>query len=552
MAKSSTPDPKVSKNADSEINESSISDTALDLSTDQDYLTFLKHYQNAEFSKSMEILELLEVRYPDDPILKKYKENLQLKLSLRTVAFSYKRAARKNKFKTVIEMGIFALPLLVIVMLIFFFYYYYFNGVFTTNDFELEATQLSLLNDQVEQLLLVGQPQPASEIINTIRLINPNYENLPELVSQTNDLLRLEGEYQRALDLLTEGYKFEALVVFREIDAEKSGLWDVGQQIASLETSIQIANYLEVGEAAYAAGNWGQVINAYENVLILEPQFDDPMVTERLLMSYLNQIISMLQLNEVSIEDISAAEQYYRRAIAMVPQNREFASERGNLQDVSSNLLELKFTQIAKANLRDNNQTASSINQAVIYMRKAANINSKNVVLQMEVEKAEYYQIAFQGFIEGKWTSAINNLNEIISVDPNYANGNANILLYEAYYSLAKQYYSAGFYQDALRNLEQAEFIAWNDNKNLMKLFQVQILSGDTYGKMADYENAVSYYQYALAEIEILSRLTNYPGINLIFTEATNWTVYGNYENAFFAYQDLLSQIDVIYSIYEI
>ena len=147
---------------------------------------------------------------------------------------------------------------------------------------------------------------------------------------------------------------------------------DVRQQIAAIETSIQIAKYLEEGNAAYQDENWDRVISAYENALKLDPKLDDPLIKEQLLKGYLNKIISMLENENTSVEDIEKAEEYYRRAVAMIPQSKEFASERGNLQEITSNLLEVKFTQIARAGLEDKNQTAASIDKAVSYMRKAA------------------------------------------------------------------------------------------------------------------------------------------------------------------------------------
>ena len=148
--------------------------------------------------------------------------------------------------------------------------------------------------------------------------------------------------------------------MLKEIEAEKPGLWDVNPQIASIETSIQIAKYMEEGNAAYQVENWDKVFSSYENALTLAPTLDDPLMKEQLLKGYLNKIISMLQNDSTSIEDIENAEQYYRRAVALIPQSKAYASERENLQEVSSDLLVLKFTQTAKAILEDKNQTVAS------------------------------------------------------------------------------------------------------------------------------------------------------------------------------------------------
>ena len=553
MTTSSTPKFKKPKDSDPDSKEvSSQIANPIGLSSDPDYPTLVDCYQHAEFDKCEELLDKLEKKYPEHPKLLKFKDDLQMKLSLKTMAVTNKEEEKHKKRKVTIKMSAFAIISTIIVMIVFFVSYYFLNNVVTARRLESETAQLTSLNNQAEQLLLAGQPQPAAEIVERMISINPEFENLPELKSQTDNLLRLETEYQTALNLVTENKKSEALVILKEIENEKPGIWDVSHQIASLETSIQIAKYMEEGNAAYQVERWDQVITAYENALTLDPKLDDPLMKEQLLNGYLKKIISMLQNENTSIDDIENAEQYYRRAVAMIPQNKAFASERGNLQEVSSNLLELKFTQTAKAILEDKNQTTTSIAKAVSYLSKAANIKPKNTALQLDQKNAEYYQIAFQNFIEMNWVPAITNLNQILSVDSNYANGNARLLLYEAYYALGKQYYSLSLYQDAQKNLEQAEILAWDDSDNLMKLFQVQVLLGDTIGKMEDYQNAVSYYKYALDAIKISQKLTKFPAINTKYYEANNWVALGKFENSFAAFQEVLKGIDVVYSISEI
>ena len=218
----------------------------------------------------------------------------------------------------------------------------------------------------------------------------------------------------------------------------------------------------------------------------------------------------MLQNDSVTIDDVETAEGYYRKAVALIPQSREFASERENLQEVSSNLLQLKFAQTAKDILNDPNQTLSDVKKAASYLSKAASIDQTNSALQKDVKNVELYQVGFQDFINGDWIRAITNLSQLVDADTNFANGNAQVLLYEAYFELGQQYFSAGFYQDAINNLEQAEIVAW-DGDNRLRLFQVQILLGDTFMKTNDIENAVSYYVYALNAINMEDKLASRP-----------------------------------------
>ncbi|HUV28612.1 MAG TPA: hypothetical protein VMW34_14735, partial [Anaerolineales bacterium] len=372
------------------------------------------------------------------------------------------------------------------------------------------------------------------------------------LVTWADDLLRLEDNYQTALNLISENKNSAALAILNEIESEQPRMWDVLQQITSIETSFQIAKYLEEGNTDYQAGKWDTVIIAYENALNLDSELDDPLMNEQLLKAYLNRIISMLDNEKTSTEDIENAEEYYRKAVAMTSQSKAFTSERENLQKAGSNLLELKYTQIAKDILADKNQTVTSIAKALSYMRKAANIEPENTALSLDLKNAEYYQIAFTNFIRMNWEQVIDILNQIPSANSNYASGNTSEILFNAYYELGKQYSSVGLYLDAIDKFEQAEILAWSDSRNLIKLFQVQVMIGDTYGKINDYKSAVSYYQYALNAIQVNKRLGNYPAIATQLAEANFLSIYGKYEDGFKSFQEVLRGIDFIYSVSEI
>ena len=548
---------KIDQVPQSEGNNQPVSDLSnnpreASLSWDSDYLKLIEYYQNAKFGKCMELLEEMELQYPDRSELVKVRSDLEVKLSLKSMENRNKREKSHERTKTTLNMSVFAILGTFLVLIAFFFSYNYLFSIDTVQrEAEKEATLISLY-EQAAQLLLVGKPEPAIEILNTIKAIDPNYETLPELTSQAEQLLVLEDKYQTAIQLVEEDDIEEALAIFRQIDAEIPGLWDVKQQISGIENSLQITQYLEDGSLAYQEENWDQVIASYEAALSLDQKLDDLLLKEQLFQGYLHKIINLLQASDTTTADIELAEQYYRKAVALFPQSKEFASERENLQEVSGDLLEYKFTQTAKTLLADKAQTSSTIAKAVSYLKKAANIQPNNSALLMDIENAEYYQIGFQNFIEMNWPQVISNLSKAVAVDSNYASGNAKVLLYEAYYALGKQYYAAGFYQDAISQLEQAEILIWEDNNNLMRLFQVQVLLGDNFGKLGDYKNATSYYQYALNAIDAPGKLGNHPELVTLLNEVVYWVAVENYKTAFETLQKVLADKSIFYTSVEV
>lgn len=523
----------------------------LALSQDPDYRALIESYQDADFAKCQEVLETLEERYGNDPVLLKFEEDLQLKMMVRTMEDNKKKETKKETLKTTVNVGVLILAIVLALGTIFYFTYRYFSQQNLENQQAQELIQLNSLADQAEQLVQVGKPQEAADIIEGIREVNPDFDRLPGLTTDVEALLSLKDKYQEALQLSSEGNLEEAKALFIEIQEEQPDLWDVSQQIAAIESETQLTDLLAAGDLAYQNRNWSEVISSYESALLLDANLDDSQITEQLLQAYLQQIIKMLQLENVSIEEIETAEQYYRKAVALIPQSRTYANERENLQEVSSNLLQLKYSQTAVDMLADSDQTLATVKKAVSYLSKAANISPENQSLQSDLTNAKIYQAAFQDFLNQNWARVITNLENIVENDPGFAGDKVPTMLFESYNALGQQYDAAGFYQDAIINYEQAELIVWEDTENLMRLFQVQLNLGETYGKLEDYENAVSYYLYAFNMLSESSSVDLTPVASLV-AEANNRNVLGDYVTAYGSIQTALESVDQIYTMDEL
>jgi tetratricopeptide (TPR) repeat protein len=524
---------------------------SFEINNDPDYSLLLEHFQRAEFSACESLLEKLERKFPEHPDLIQLKEELAVKLSLENYASSIRLQEVQRKKKVALNMSIFAVIAMLIVVVVFVFSFILLDRNATAKRLAENEATLSSLQYQAEQLLESGQPQQASEIIEKMKVINPEYINLSELISRSDNLSQLEARYRTAIELINKNNIGEAYIILKEIEQEIPGLWDIKQQIAKIETSIKVAELIEEGDDAFQVKNWNQVIDSYENALNLDPTLNDPKMKERLLQSYLNEILRMVEIENISGEDVQKADEYYRKAISMAPQSQAFVFEKENLQKARNNLLVLKLSHSARTKLEDKNQTLSSISEAVSHLREAVNIRGESSSLNDDLNLAESYNLAFTSFIDSNWEKAIFQLKYITNIDSNYANGNAAVLLYESYFALGKRYDSLGLYFDALSVFQQAEIIAWEDPDNLMKLFQVQVMLGDLYGQVKDFYNAISYYQYALNAIQVNKRITDLPSLAAKFTEANNLATLRKYEESFVAFQEALQEIDVVFSVTE-
>ena len=542
-------------NPDSDINDSQGIDSQKEIfefSSDPEYLKLIEHYQKAEFSECQKLLGSLELRYPGQPELQTIRDDLEMKGSVSSLTSSIRKKEALAKSKVTLKLILFALVVIIGIGAVFFA-----SSLLILKNKPIEITpnvnsQLDSLYIQAEHLLQSGQPSSALEVVLKIRALDPDYEKLPELIERTNKLLEFEAHYRAALDLIAKGKNDEALNALKLLESENPGMWDIPQRIAAMEKEKKISEYLKAGDAAYQKQDWVKVIEAYESALVLDQRLDDTMMKEQLLFAYLNRIIGMLQSDNTSVEDINLSEQYYRKAVTLIPQNKEFVSQRENLQQISRDLLLKKYTQLAKSKLNDKKQTTATINEAIYYLTKASNLNPDDSGLLADLIIANNYQLAFSSFIDMNWPQAIASAQAVVDAKADFAGGNASALLYEAYYALGKQNYNSGLYLDARENLEKAEIIAWADGDNRLKIFQVQVLLGDSIGKVDDFENAVSYYQYALNAINYGEKVANRSDLLNQYQAAEQLAAAGDYRGAYDAFQSVIGAIDAIYTISEV
>jgi competence protein ComGC len=202
-----------------------------------EFKTVAEYYQGGKFKECQKIIEELEERYPGHPELVKYKKNIDLKLSMKSMTRSIHKMETHEKIKGFLKYAYLIILIIIFTLLVAFISYDYINNHFITDLTQDEKMQLSVLNTQVERYLAEGEPEAAAERLERIREINSHYENIPDLASRVYNLLLLKRDYEKAEGLLAEGREAEALNIYMKIEQETPGLWDVRQQIALLQAT---------------------------------------------------------------------------------------------------------------------------------------------------------------------------------------------------------------------------------------------------------------------------------------------------------------------------
>lgn len=519
---------------------------------DPQFGEFIEAYQKGEWQRCKELMDGLLTRHPDIELLQEYSKDLEVQLSLRDISLKHFSEQKKKTVRQTVRISFFSLALIFFILVVFTGIFVLLSNKFRAQQQEQDQIQVKALSAQAGELLLSGQPGPALQVIEKIKQLDPNYEFLQSLTIEAGLLGELETKYNSALAMINAGNFADALAIFKEIEQTRQGLWDVPRQLVNAENQISIEALFQAARKAYDESDWDAVISNYEAALAINPKLEDGLMKEQLLNGYLRAIIQMLENNSTTIEDIENAENYYRKAVGMIPQSRAFTSERENLREVSSNLLVLKYSQTASILLNDSSQTVNSIGKAVSYLSRAVNLSPNDQGLKNELANAQLYQIGLQNFVNMDWGSAIDNLTRLVTADKHYADGKANILLYEAHAARGRQYFSVGLYLDARSNFEAAEIIAWERPDNPFKLFDIQAWLGATLGKVDDYTNAVSYYKYAFDTINIYPHLGVNSEFAQLFYSAQAAAEAENERLAYEKYVEAMEHIADVYTITEI
>ena len=373
-----TPDPEISKTQYKGVFK--------DLSDkDPQFTEFIEAYQKGEWERSKELLDGLVTRHPDIELFREYSKDLEVQLSLRDISLKHTTEQKKQTIKQTARISIFTLALIFFILVIFTGIFILISNKFGAQQKEQDQIQLKSLSAQAGELLLSGQPGPALLVIEKIKQLDPDYEFLKTLTDEASLLGELETKYQSGLALIDSGNFTEALTIFSEIEQARPGLWDVPRQLKNAEDQISIEALFQAARKAYDESDWAAVIENYEAALTINPKLEDGLMKEQLLNGYLRAIIQMLENDSTTIEDIENAEDYYRKAVAMIPQSRAFTSERENLREVSSNLLVLKYSQTASILLTESTQTVNSIGKAVSYLSRASNLSPNDQNLKNEL-----------------------------------------------------------------------------------------------------------------------------------------------------------------------
>jgi tetratricopeptide (TPR) repeat protein len=521
---------------------------------DPEYRKLLSFSQNGEWDQCRQSLERLLEKYPDHPKLIDFRADIDLQ-NMKQYTKTDREGEEsiwKSRIKNFLRYFVLLLGAALVIGVILFAFLSNFKSTLQSTDAVTQQQNLKNLKElelQAKAMLQIGNMELLNETLQKMEALDSTYPSLAELKGSAAELELFKSQYDRALQLMSAGNSDDALTVLQKIDQERPGLWDVKSLIGKINKDKQIQVFLYEAEKAYAEQKWGDVITAYESARTMDQNINSEKIIQQLLTSYLRDVIKTLSIENPTEKDISRAESYYRKAVALIPQSKTYIEERENLRQISLQLLILKYSQSSQRILKDPNNTEISVNLAVEYLTHASELIPNNSRLKRDLDKANLYLSGLHSFNINQWDQAITQFQTIVNFDSHYPNDMVPQLLYEAYIANGQKYYLAGFYLDARKNFEAAEVLAWQQADNPLRKFEVQLKIGATLGKLDNYQDAASYFKFAFGLIKIDPKVVNAQEISSSLTEAAALFTGGKHFEAYQRYLLLMENVDQLYKM---
>lgn len=516
------------------------------------YRELLTYYQNADWDKSLETVEKLLADYPGDPGLLQFQHEIEMRNSLQRLGQESEKVERREKLR---KVGLNVIIVVGIVAIIGF------AGLWGYNQYQsnveqaqMERTQVAIaatLQSKYENalnFLQAGKADQALALFEEISAVDPDYEDVTEKIQEAEAYMATDARYMDARTEYQQGNLESAKGILEEILATEGNFKDSEILLQNINDALDIRALKAVARAAYQQEDWRKVVDTHDEIQTIDATADLEDLEQELFMSYMYLVLETADKPDVTNEEVEEATEYYQKARAIFPQNRELAEERAELQRQVSSLLTNKLFINAKELVESENYSIQSMEEALSMLNKAKNFGSASPAVTAEISLLQNYLSALNDFNDRRWNDAIRELEELNRNNPDYANGMVQYLLYESYMGQGDALLSFAEYSDAREVFELAETFAFGDVGNNLRLFQIEIRIGYVLRRLSLMEESAEYFRYAAGLVNFSNKLTSeYPETTQAFRDAESAMNQRDFWNAARLYEIAFENLEMIY-----
>jgi tetratricopeptide (TPR) repeat protein len=368
--------------------------------------------------------------------------------------------------------------------------------------------------------------------------------------------MSVEELYQQGLQAIQDGKTDLALEILLKVEKLHPRYKDTPQLLQKIQQEQQISSLVAEIQNLYSREDWEGVIGVYENIRAIDPFYKTSDLKEILFISYRNAIVAIAGSGNATAEEIELAEKYYRIALSIFPQSKEYAGERQELQKIAVELLANGYYLDALTRLQETNYSAEGLQELLHILAKANNIGTSSPAIKTEIEKTQLYLDSYNYLLQRKWDGAISGFEKLYRKDENFANGRVKYLLYEAYTARGDMLFAYADFEAASLDYQEAEKFVWNEGKekNILRLFEIQTRTAAALNKVGKVEESAEFYQYAFEQLEYKKWLTGSKGqvmrdtlaqAELAYKDSDEWEAIRLYEIAIGQMDDLYDHVTV-------
>lgn len=409
------------------------------------YELAMKHFQQGEWSAGYMEVERLVQLYPSEKRLRALRHDLKLRARLdheETQELALQKRARLVKIGLRLAIGTFVLTALGV-------------GIHSYADwmgmqleaahdrlaYQIQTASLTTKLSDANALIRMSRLAEAEALLSEIRTLDPGFAGLEQTTAELAIAVSLQDRYGEAVQRMQVEDWLGARELLLAIEAEAPNYLDVPLQLAYLEKRTLAGTLLADSEQAFQAEDWQRSVAGFEAIRTLHPEFEKAQVEQRLFESYVNAARAVLIGQADSLEAVGTAEEYFRKALTLRPQDPEIKAER---------------------------------------------------------ELAHLYLKAQSDFTAGRWSDVIAGLEVVYNTDAAYAQGTARQTLYDAYIGRGDSQMSVYALDGALSDYQRAADLAADNPEAALRLFEAELKMADGLGAKGDYEAAVVHFRAAV------------------------------------------------------
>lgn len=513
----------------------------------------MESMQKGEWESGLSQIETLMQAYPLESDLRSLRQEMILRAKVDTDEKVAKSYARRRRSRDLIVRAAVVSVLVIIAIFVATSYASWFQDQAALAkqavDSQVVLVELQVNMRDAQSYLGAGMTDSALDLLEKIEVIKPDFPELAQTIEQARRQKAFDEQYAEAMILIEQDQLDAALIILQEIESQEPYYRDVKSQIKQIQDETVLGEQLLEADAYFENESWEEAATAYYNLYALNPDFETAHVEDRLFTSYVNSAEEKLN-NSDSLESIQSVEEYFRRALALRPQDLDVKDKQSQVRSMIEEKLFWSFVQAAQTAIAEEPNSLEALKVANRYFSEALALRPNDPEITLQRELAHQFLGGMDDFVSSSNSSAIEKLEFVYSQDPGYINGTARQTLYEAYVARGDNAMAIGDFDSALEDFQRAAVIANEDPTSRARLYEIQLKIAEAQGLMGDFESAVRLYAAAILIGDLQARAATYSSaMAAALANASQFEGQGNFREAFRSYREAITWATQVFDV---